>query len=271
VLATVGPVPPDILGLKMAIKEQTSVSVALQKLIEFGGTHVYEDKEILKDDSDLELLMVIDETPMFTWNIDDNPGKDALSLEGTSILSCPRLRTDYCNVLTKEPITKGVHYFEFVMHCIGDEQWCGVVKDPSQGGPRHSGRSLKGWTYYCGRVGSSRGDIRDGKGALHAEGRAVAEFKKLGGKGDIIGMLVDLQFGAIAFDLNGELQGAFAISTDAPLWCITHVDTPQDKVELRKPCLMDAPPANLEALKGALLEIKKGEKLQHWRNESDSD
>jgi len=107
-------------------------------------------------------------------------------------------------------------------------------------------------------MGSSKGDIHDGKGALHAKGRAVKEFQKLRPSGDVIGLLADLEAGAVAFDLNGELQGACAIPTNTPLWLLTHLDRPEDKVELRKPCLADAPPANLESLKGALLDIASG-------------
>jgi len=267
VLTTVSPVPPSIRELKIAIMEKISVPAGLQKLVEVGGCHVYEDKETLKGES-LSVVMVIDETAMFSWNVDGNPNKDYLGLDEPSILTCPNLRSDYCNVLTKEPITQGVHYFEFVMHHIGDEQWCGVVSNPHQAGTRFSGRSLTAWTYYAGRMGSRSGSIRDGKGALHVEGRAVVEFTALRSTGDVIWMLVDMVAGAIAFDLNGDLQGACAIPTDKPLYVLTHVDTPKDKVELRKPCLMDAPPPNLEAMKGALLNVSNGEKL--WGHYNDS-
>jgi len=263
VLATVSPVPVNILQLKMALEEKTSVPVALQKLLELEGTHVFLDDEKLSGES-LKVLMMTDETALFSWDLNSNPDKDMLDLEGTSIVSCPRLRTDYLNVLTREPIRKGVHYFEFVMHHIGDEQWCGLVNDSGLAGTRAEGRtvSVKGWTYYCGRMRSSCGNIRDGKGALHAQGRAVKEFQKLRPSGDVIGMLADLEVGAVAFDLNGELQGACAIPTNTPLWLLTHLDQPEDKVELRKPCLADAPPANLEALRGALLDISNGSQLR---------
>merc|ERR1740129_1365206 len=181
----------------------------------------------------------MDESPMFTWEVAGNPNCKAFMLEGTSTLTCPSLNSDYCNVLTKEPIRTGVHYFEFVMHHIGDEQWCGLVQDTNMAGRRTSGRELEGWFYYAGRMGARSGTLRDGKGALHAEGRAVTEFKKLKSEGDVIGMLVEL-------------------------YVLTHLDTRRDKVELRKPNLMDAPPANLEALTGELLKIKDGEKLSAW-------
>jgi len=71
-------------------------------------------------------------------------------------------------------------------------------------------------------------------------------------------MLVDCEKGAVAFDLNGNIQGACEIPKKTPLWVLTHVDTPMDHVELRKPSLHDAAPANFEALKGALLDVSHG-------------
>eukprot|EP00971_Amphidinium_carterae_P183695 3646445-Amphidinium_carterae.1 len=167
---------------------------------------------------------------------------------------------DFVNVLTKEPIRAGRHYFEFVMHFIGDEQACGVVNDPTQAGPFHNLRMLRAWTYYCGRMrrALNAGNIKDGLGALHAKGKAITEFKKLKQSGDVIGMLVDMDRAAVAFSLNGELQGACPIEVDKPLYVITCVDTPKDHVELRKLNLHDAPPSHLQSLEGALLDISTG-------------
>lgn len=49
-----------------------------------------------------------------------------------------------------------------------------------------------------------------------------------------------------------------------PLYVLTHVDTPADHVELRKPMLEDAPQEVLASLTGALLDIEKGEKLHGY-------
>merc|ERR1719215_255425 len=129
---------------------------------------------------------------------------------------------------------------------------------------------MRAWTYYCGRMGTRSSSIRDGQGALHAEGRAVKEFKKLQQSGDVIGMLVDLDKGAIAFELNGQLQGACPIPTGKPLWVLTHVDRPQDHVDLVKLALQDAPQESIQALSGALLEVRKGEPLR-WRPHAEDD
>lgn len=260
VLAELTPVPNTTLELKEALAELLGRPAALQKLVVCGTTRILSDQETLARES-LEVLCLHDETPLWTWDWEGNPEKEMLNVEGGRV-TCPNLRSDYVNVLTKEPMRSGRHYFEFVMHHIGDEQWCGVIADSRQAGMRTSGRGLVAWTYYCGRMRSHRTDISDGLGALHAQGRAVVEFAKPKAQGDVIGMLVDLDTGAIAFDLNCELQGACAIPVGQPLWVLTHVDTPRDDVELRKPSLDDAPPANLEALAGALLDLSQGKDLR---------
>lgn len=251
----------DHCGAQNRNRKNTGMPRALQKLVKFGDAFPFRDEHKLEANVSCELSLLQDETPLWSWDLDKNPCREALVVEG-SVVKCPRMRTDYVNVITKEPIRKGVHYFEFVMHYIGDEQSCGLVADPSQAGSRHGLRELKAWTYYPGRMGSRSGSIRDGKGALHAKGKAVKEFVKLKKNGDIIGMLVDLDRGAVAFSLNGDLQGACEVPKQ-PLWVITHVDTPSDVVELRKPCLDDAPPANIEALQGALIDISQGITLSY--------
>lgn len=253
VLAEIRPVPPDTTVLKHAIAERLcNRPPALQKLVVCGTTRILTDGEALAPDEPLEVLCLMDETALWTWDLEGNPDKHYLKVDG-SRLTCPRLRVDYCNVLTKEPLRSGRHYFEFVMHYIGDEQWCGVTNESSQAGARTSGRQLHAWTYYCGRMGTNNHSIRDGQAALHAEGKAVVVFEKPKSSGDVIGMLVDMEAGAIAFDLNGKLQGACAIPVNSPMWVLTHMDTQRDNVELRKPSLEDAPPANLDALSGAKL------------------
>lgn len=262
VLVTVAPVPNSILELKQAMFHSNNIPVALQKLLESDGIRTYEDTEKLDSMQNHEMLLLTIETPLHTWDVKNNPNAQSLQLEGTSILTCPQLNSDFCTVLTEEPIRSGVHYFEFVMHVIGDEQWCGVTSDPMFSGCRANPRCASNcWTYYCGRRFTAWQSLIDGRGALHAPGHAVAQFKQLNNEGDVIGMLVDMNNGALAFDLNGELQGACPIDTDKPLYCLTQPDTPRDKVELRKPSLQDAPPANLEALSGALLDITKDGKV----------
>lgn len=262
VVTTVTPVPETVAQLKEEIETQIGMPRALQKLLKVGDAYVYTDDDKLEPTS-LDVVLIKDETPLWTWDIANNPGRESLEGDGGTLKS-PQLRHDYCNVITQEPMRSGVHYFEFVIHFMGDEQACGVVADPSQVGYSHGLRSLNAWAYYPGRVrcGGSHGDIRDGRGALHAQGRAVKEFVSLKQQGDIIGMLVDLDKGAIAFDLNGELQGACEIPK-VPLWVITHPDTSRDHIELRKPCLDDAPPANLDALKSSLLDVTQGLSLRY--------
>lgn len=258
-LTDVSPVPATTALLKQAIEAQLGRPAALQKLVLAGSAKILEDQEALPQES-FDVLCLTDETPMWTWDFDGNPDKEQIQVDGAHV-TCPDLRSDYVNVVTKEPMRAGRHYFQFVMHHIGDEQWCGVIADPMQAGNGYSGRRMKAWTYYCGRMRTAySSSITDGNGALHAQGKAVVEFEKMDPSGDVIGMLVDLDIGAVAFDRNGKLQGACPVEK-VPLWVVTHVDTRRDEVELRKPSLGDAPPDNLESLAGALLDITQGDSL----------
>ena len=53
-------------------------------------------------------------------------------------------------------------------------------------------------------------------------------------------MLVDSDKRILAFALDGRLQGACPVPGARPLYVLTHVDTPADHVELRKP-MLEAP------------------------------
>ena len=55
-------------------------------------------------------------------------------------------------------------------------------------------------------------------------------------------MLVDGDKRILAFALDGRLQGACQVPGAKPLYVLTHVDTPADHVELRKPMLEETAP-----------------------------
>ena len=248
----------NVEDLKLQLEEITGIPKALQNLVLAG--------EILSSTSlplkACDLLLVKDESPMYSWDFEGNPSKEEIEVSG-SVLRAPKLRRDFCNVLTQEPMRSGLHYYEFVLHKVGDEQWCGVTMAPEMAGARVDGRSLEAWTYYCGRAGRSDGSMHNGKGGLHACKKAVKEFEKACTPGNVIGMLVDADKRRLAFALDGRLQGACKVPGDKPLFVITQMDTRLDHVELRKPSLDEAPPSNLTALAGALLDAEQGEKL-HW-------
>ena len=258
VLVELNPAPSSLLELTQEVEKATGIPRALQKLVKEG--------DVITEDANFEgweLLCVKDETPMYTWDA-KNPEADQLVIVGSSVRS-PNLKTDYVNVLTQEPIRSGLHYYEFVMHKIGDEQWCGVTMTPETAGSKYDGRSLEAWTYYCGRQRSGwAGSITDGKGALHANGKAIKEFEKACKDGNVINMLVDADTRVVAFALDGRIQGACKIPGSEPLYVMTHMDTPIDFVELRKPMLEDSPKEVLHALTGALLDLEKGDKLNGW-------
>jgi len=241
-------VPPTVSKLKQLIAESGDIPVALQQLLREDGLAVCADYETLGAVNQ-EFTLLHDDTPQWSWDLEGNPSKAELDIEG-GVVKCPKLRTDYANVLTQEPVTHGLHYFEFHMHYYGDEQWCGLSPDKTFAGPghKHAIPSKSGWMYYTGRS----------EGALEAQGRRLKKFEYVGRSNSIIGMLVDCDNGAVGFDLNGSIQGACEIPKNTPFWILTHLDTRNDHVELRKLSLEDAPPANLHALKGALLDVSEG-------------
>eukprot|EP00929_Paragymnodinium_shiwhaense_P046539 TRINITY_DN23703_c0_g1_i2.p1 TRINITY_DN23703_c0_g1~~TRINITY_DN23703_c0_g1_i2.p1 ORF type:complete len:300 (-),score=34.70 TRINITY_DN23703_c0_g1_i2:347-1246(-) len=262
------PAYSTVLRLKTEISSRLGMPVACQHLV--LGDNALENDSELDATKFTELLLVYNERPTYTWDKENNPCKDMLDIteEVGSHLRVPKLAYDYCNVLTQEPIYEGCHYFQFVMHKIGDEQWCGLVHDAAQAGSRPGGRQLKAWTYYCGRMHcsyESLKNLRDGFAALHAQGHLGKGFQTLTPSGDVIGMLVDLDRGALVFDLNGSLQGGCTIPR-LPMRAITHVDTRQDHVELRKLFLTEVPKTSLEALTGELARPEDCERIYKYSN-----
>lgn len=241
-------VPPTVGHLKKLIAQSGYMPVAMQKLLHEDGFAVCLDDEALEAVNQA-MILVQDDTPQWFWDLEGNPKKDELDIEG-SVVKCPRLSSDYTNVVTQEPVVAGLHYFEFRLHYYGDEQWCGLTPDKYMAGPEFAKAvpSKNGWMYYTGRR----------TGALEAMGHHLKEFKYVERSKNIIGMLVDCDGGAAAFDLNGDVQGACEIPKNTPLWVLTHLDTERDHIELCKPSLDDAPPTNFEALKGALLDVSQG-------------
>lgn len=272
VIASFEPLGPmGLKALKEAIEEKTGVRPVFQRLVRPGQLAPIAEGEDLPSGEPLEVTLIVDETPLYTWDLANNPSKGVLQLEDNR-LSCRGLRTDFVNVLAQEPLRTGVHYVRFLMHRIGDEQWCGLLSDDRVAGPRTSGRSLRGFSYYCGRMSRrSSTNLRDGHGALHAQGRAVVAFKSLQSSGDAIGMLADRERGVLVFDHNGEVQGALPLPpSGVPLWISTHLDTPTDSVELQKLSAADAPEAVLEAAQGPTLDLTKGERVGYFEEELSS-
>eukprot|EP00927_Polykrikos_kofoidii_P052784 TRINITY_DN4672_c0_g1_i1.p1 TRINITY_DN4672_c0_g1~~TRINITY_DN4672_c0_g1_i1.p1 ORF type:complete len:295 (+),score=39.28 TRINITY_DN4672_c0_g1_i1:87-971(+) len=232
-LLTVSPCPALVGELKVAIESQEGTPQRLQRL-------VVNDKD-LADTDDLtgieEVLMIVDESPLAEWDYDGNPNNDLFNVQGASVFYGSVRVTylpDYCNVLTREPMRRGTYAFEFVMHVIGDEQWCGVTTVPGLAGRRHSGRSLLGCFYYCGRRGQRLCSLEDGIASLHANRESPDTKFHAVVNGDVIGIAVDADVGAVAFSHNGVFQGACEVLEKKPLYLLTHLDQAGDHVELRR-------------------------------------
>eukprot|EP00913_Durusdinium_trenchii_P014785 g13867.t2 len=228
--------PPKTLEeVRLEVELASGIPSKLQSLVQ--GGEILDGGELT---SGCELICVTDERPLYTWDWKGNPDAGHLQIEG-SVLKAPSLQTDYVNVVTQEPLRSGVHYFEFVLHMVGDEQWCGVTRSRGAAGKHVSvrRREAEAWTYYCGRRRSREGTIRDGKGALHAHGKAIkdwgrcsAEFEKACSEGDVINMLVDMDKRIVAFAKDSRVQGAFKVPGTEPLYVLTQVDTIVDHYSL---------------------------------------
>eukprot|EP00439_Symbiodinium_sp_Y106_P076381 s224_g15.t1 len=112
VLAEISPVPTCLADLNLQIEKITGIPSTLQKLVKDG--------EVLTStghfpEEAFDVLCIKDETPLYSWDVQGNPDSHHIEVEG-AVVRCPNLRTDYCNVLTKEPMRSGLHYYEFVLH-----------------------------------------------------------------------------------------------------------------------------------------------------------
>lgn len=242
VVACVCPVPETIDLLKVAIEAQCGIAKDTQQLTH--DLRILKDSDVLKAEP-LALTLVVDESPLLSWDIAGNPNCDLLEGDGC-IVRFVEEDFDYVNVVTVKPVSSGIHWFEFVMHQIGDEQWCGVTHHKSRAGYHGTNEGL---FYYCGRRWHS-------KAGLHAprehEKRMSLDHVKTN---DIIGTLIDMDRGALVFTLNGVYQVAVAISKE-PLYLTTSLDKAGDCVELRKAPPAEAPPEAWKALQGTLLEVE---------------
>eukprot|EP00931_Biecheleriopsis_adriatica_P062486 TRINITY_DN37675_c0_g1_i1.p1 TRINITY_DN37675_c0_g1~~TRINITY_DN37675_c0_g1_i1.p1 ORF type:complete len:280 (-),score=45.03 TRINITY_DN37675_c0_g1_i1:221-1060(-) len=227
--------PMTVRELKCELAAKVGVPQGLQRILLDG--EVLSNSAPLGTEA-LTVTLVVDETPLSSWDIAGNPGRRWLSGGGglVKFLEAPE---DYVNVITEEPVRRGAHYFEFKMIKIGDEQWCGVTAHQSRAGC--DGEDTRGWYYYCGRRHSVEGSLHAGQ-----ERRTTQTFKHVK-DGDSIGILLDVDDGRLAFVLNSELQGACRID-DGPMYLTTCLDREGDCVELRK-LPLDESPISLEDLR----------------------
>jgi len=231
VVAEMCPAPATVADLKVSLLASNNVPIALQRLM-LGDTPLEDTHEFGAEEA-IELTFVVDESPFFTWDIraESNPASQLLRGSGGTVRYMDD-RYDYVNVLTQEPVREGFHYFEFVMHTVGDEQWCGVTPHQERAG--HRGDFAGGWFYYSGRRHAATGALDAGH-----ERKSVKSLDHVK-DGDTIGILLDLEDGIIVFTLNGTVQGACATAR-CPLYLSTTLGAADDKVELRKPPVQDAP------------------------------
>ncbi|CAK0822227.1 unnamed protein product [Prorocentrum cordatum] len=248
-IARVDPAPESVELLKGEIEARCGISAAVQKLMR--GTQVLSGGLLLTElqGPPQDLTLVVDECPLFSWDIQGNPNRSLLGGGGHEVHFADEA-VDYVNVVTQAPISRGTHLFEFVMHEIGDEQWCGITPDATRAGYRGCD---EGCFYYSGRRSSFRG-------ALHAPRERQCRLDNNGwpqyarvNRGDSIGMLLDVDTGAIVFLLNGEVQGGCRVPPQQPWLLTTSLDAEGDRLELRKRPVPDAPDDALVVLQQDML------------------
>jgi hypothetical protein len=243
IVTEISPIPATIRDVKLAIESQHGSDFA------YGFQSLTKDELVLSDDFDLEpdesfeLTLCLTELPLFSWDFAGNPASNQIVCNGGH-LTAPNLRSDFVNVVTQEPLRKGLHYFQFVVHTFKDEQWCGIVANKTQAGDSVAGYRLEGCFYYLGRAGSRRASLRFGSKSM----KQCVQPKD----GDVVEMLIDVDAGALAFGMNGSLQSACKIFP-GPAFVFTTVDRSEDHVELRKLSIEEAPAELAQALKGSLI------------------
>lgn len=150
----------------------------------------------------VELLLIVDDTPLYTWDIEGNPDKEHLSARGavvTMVHTDNCWTMDYVNVLSQFPVRQGVHFVEFHMRRLQDEQWCGVTMFKDRAGSQ--GGDVPGCFYYSGRRAASSGHLDAFYERKHR--RPLPHVQS----GDVIGLLLDADRHAALFSLNGQFHG----------------------------------------------------------------
>jgi len=179
------------------------------------------------------------------WDVPGNPWNKDLEGDCNVVSFRSGAKSNFINVMTTTPFRKGTHFFEFIMHRIGGEQWCGITSEPFQAGALVSGRNLKAWSYYCGR---RRIKAPSDQAGLHDNRQVIQNFAQIC-DGDSIGLLIDATKRVAAFLKNDQLQGTFQLPLAyKPLYLFTHLDAPGDCVEIREVPVTQAPESAIAAI-----------------------
>ena len=148
----------SMVHLKQKVSEVCGVPEALLKVVKDNEAlgNLPDLEEIAVTDEVVELMLLVDDSPCYSWDIAGNPDSEFLKSDASEVVEFVNpntcLHPDYVNVLSQSPIEKGVHFVEFILHSLQDEQWCGVTFCASRAGRR--GEHAPGVYYYCGRRSS---------------------------------------------------------------------------------------------------------------------
>lgn len=120
----------SMVHLKQKVSEVCGVPEALLKVVKDNEAlgNLPDLEEIAVTDEVVELMLLVDDSPCYSWDIAGNPDSEFLKSDASEIVEFVNpntcLHPDYVNVLSQSPIEKGVHFVEFILHSLQDEQWC---------------------------------------------------------------------------------------------------------------------------------------------------
>lgn len=245
VIAHVDPAPENVELLRKEIEARCGIPAAVQKLMR--GTQVLSGGQLLTEYQGpaRDLTLVVDECPLFSWDFEGNPNSALLGGSRHEVYVRGMRLRDQVNVVTQAPITCGAHFFEFIMHTIGDEQWCGITPQCAHAS---CGERDEGCFYYSGRRSGCRGALHAPKeGYCQLDSVERPQYARVD-SGDSIGMLLDVDTGAVVFLLNGKVQGACRVPRQ-PWLLTTSLEADRDHLELRKSPVPEAPDEALTLLR----------------------
>eukprot|EP00930_Biecheleria_cincta_P083384 TRINITY_DN72968_c0_g1_i1.p1 TRINITY_DN72968_c0_g1~~TRINITY_DN72968_c0_g1_i1.p1 ORF type:complete len:269 (+),score=35.57 TRINITY_DN72968_c0_g1_i1:43-849(+) len=235
--------------LKRAVTKSSGTPAALQKLVR-GDQVLHDNQEIPGGPPDVQFVLFYQ--PCCEWDVDRHPNSEQLQIRENGARDAQGSVPSGVPIMTQEPLTSGVHFFEVVIHQDGNPpESIGLmtanakaklykVRQPWEKPPSQNFWDMKVALNHKGEVTTS--------GTMKAKACAYRPR-------DVVGILVHIDIGAAIIMVNNAVQACCALSAGAPL----HVACLMDKrpcgshVELQELSTDQAPSNAMQALVGPLL------------------
>lgn len=234
--------------LKRAVTKSLGTPAGLQKLVR-GDQVLHNSQELPGGLPDVQFVL---QKPCCDWDVDHHPNSDQLQIRENGARDAQGSVPSGVPIMTQEPLTSGVFFFEVVIHQDGNPPECiGLmtanakaklykVRQPWEKAPSQNFCDMKVALNHKGEVTTS--------GTIKAKACVYRPR-------DVVGILVHLDIGAAIILVNNAVQACCALSAGAPL----HVACVMDKrpygshVELQELSPDHAPANAMQALVGPLL------------------